>query len=248
MNIKLWLKKKFRSLYYNFFNHEIVRISKPDVLSGNKWMINKNYGRAYYKGYYEPLITEYLIKVLQKEGVFYDIGAHCGYFSLIASEICKEGATVSFEPSPQNFDFLKQIKELNFSDRWLLVNKAVSNSKGQIKFLAGKTSSTGRISEKGELLVDQIDLDSFIEESKLSPTIIKIDVEGHADQVLNGFSKFESLDNNCKLLIEIHDNSDEWSYIINRFGNNYSITNIHGQELNLEDKVSSHVIITKRDT
>lgn len=224
-----------------------VRISKPEALAGSKWISNKHYGRAYFKGYYEPEITEYLIESLQDSDVFYDVGAHCGYFSLLASKICKEGSIVSFEPFPPNFDFLNKIRNLNYTERWAIVNKAISNVSGQIGFQQGKTTSTGKVSNDSSFLVDKVNLDTFIAKTGLTPTVIKIDVEGHADKVLEGFRTFELLPN-CRLLIELHENSNERSYIIDRFRKKYRILNIKGQESNLEKERPSHVLIEALNT
>ena len=49
---------------------------------------------------FEPGLTTFFLKEFQKGDVFYDVGAHYGYFSLLASErVGKAGHVVSIEPT-----------------------------------------------------------------------------------------------------------------------------------------------------
>jgi hypothetical protein len=86
----------FRNLYYGLFNNTQVTIKKPSPLNGYRWIMDKNYGRAYFKGYYEPELTTYIIENLSNDSCFIDIGSHAGYFSLLAGSIAKKGNVISF--------------------------------------------------------------------------------------------------------------------------------------------------------
>jgi hypothetical protein len=49
-----------RNLYYGLFHNKEIIIKKPTKLNGYRWLMDKNYGRAYFKGYYEPKLTTYI--------------------------------------------------------------------------------------------------------------------------------------------------------------------------------------------
>ena len=50
-------------------------------------------------GTYEPELTHLLIDSLDDGGVFWDIGAHAGYYSMVAAQLVgRSGEIVAFEP------------------------------------------------------------------------------------------------------------------------------------------------------
>ncbi len=67
-----------------------------------------------FKGAHEPGTTA-LFKKLVKEGMtVVDIGAHIGYFSLLAASLVREkGSVFAFEPEPRNYALLVRNIELN---------------------------------------------------------------------------------------------------------------------------------------
>lgn len=68
-------------------------------------------------------ITEYL-----KPGdVFFDVGAHYGWMSMVAARRTgRSGRVVAFEPSPSSVDFLRYHKQVNGLTQIEIVPKAVT--------------------------------------------------------------------------------------------------------------------------
>ena len=63
---------------------------------------------------YEPETSQFVEKVLKGGDCFVDIGAHIGYFSLLAAKIVGDhGSVLSFEPERKNYDQLKQHIAMN---------------------------------------------------------------------------------------------------------------------------------------
>lgn len=57
----------------------------------------------------EIRLAKFLILNLKESDVFFDIGAHYGYFSLLASALTgKSGMVFAFEPSPESYEILKE--------------------------------------------------------------------------------------------------------------------------------------------
>jgi FkbM family methyltransferase len=198
----------------------VVTIKGYSHLDKCRWLIDEKYGMAYYKGYYEPQLCQFILRNLHDESVFVDVGSHAGYFGLFAACLVKGGTVYSYEPEPYNFNFIKKIKEINSFKNWVLINKAVANKVGTINFNTNLgSSSTGKIDELGGLEVEVTSLDVELREvSRLD--IIKIDVEGFGGQVIIGAAniirKFKP-----RLMIEIHRGTEELEIVLSQLGGLY---------------------------
>jgi FkbM family methyltransferase len=53
------------------------------------------------------------MKLVKKSSRFYDIGAHFGYYSMLANAINDKISIVAFEPMPGAFHYLKKNCSLN---------------------------------------------------------------------------------------------------------------------------------------
>ena len=235
------IKLLFRPLYYFFSKGRVVNIQGYQHLKGYRWIINHNYGMAYFKGYYEPLICRILTKHLTKDSVFVDVGGHAGYFSLFAAAISTNGNVFSFEPEPNNYKFMNSILKLNDVSNWSIINKAAGEESGQLFFEVGSTSSTGRMSENGKLPVEVTTLNAELVNLKRLD-LIKIDVEGFGGRVIQGgldvILRFQPI-----LMIEIHQNSDELETILKYLGETYLFQDIENGEMINSVLQSPHFII-----
>jgi FkbM family methyltransferase len=144
-------------------------------------------------GDYEPSLTLFLGRYLHKESIFLDVGANEGYFSLIAA--IKGAQVYAVEPSRQNQDLLKRNVEGNsLSGRITLLPYAAGDANTQITFhessLNGMWSSIGKGKTNflsREVKVRMCRLEDVV---PVRPDIVKIDVEGFEDKVLEGCSSW----------------------------------------------------------
>lgn len=129
------------------------------------------------------------------KGVFFDVGANIGAYTLIASEI--PGATVvSIEPHPESYRLLRNNVRLNHRHNVTCVNAAASDCEGTLVLSSGSELSTnsvmdGRTPGNKAVMVNSTTLAKLCDDLKLQPTIMKIDVEGHELFVLSGYSNFK---------------------------------------------------------
>jgi FkbM family methyltransferase len=141
-----------------------------------------------------------------------DVGAHVGYFSLLAArQVGPTGKVFSFEPDPINFELLERNINLNGYTNITAVNAAVADAVGS-RTLFQTTLDSGRHStyhhglpESGSVEVDTWTLDAFIE-TKDWPVIdlVKVDVEGAEVDVLNGMAGLCERMPNIRLIIEFN--------------------------------------------
>lgn len=156
-------------------------------LRGKKWIKGSGVS-GYWLGVYEADKQRIFMELVNEGDIIYDVGAHAGFYTLLASNLVKEkGEVVAFEPAPKNFEYLKRHLELNSVKNVKAFPVAVSNEQGSAYFTAGHSSSTGKLSKEGKLNVDTVALDCLTAKNDLpDPDVMKIDVEGEEYNVLLG--------------------------------------------------------------
>jgi FkbM family methyltransferase len=154
---------------------------------GFRWIVGSS-NHGCWLGSYEYKKQLRMKEAIADGAVFYDVGAHVGFYSLLASRLVgPSGSVYAFEPLPQNLSYLyKHVREngLQFVH---VVESAISREIGVASFSAGRSSSTGRLTSHGTYQVRTISLDEFVRRDLgPPPTILKIDVEGEEADVLRG--------------------------------------------------------------
>lgn len=147
-----------------------------------------------------PLIMHSLFKT---DGVFLDIGANSGYYSILALIARNRPASIySFEPSEDALKFFRKNLELNNlgADGFEVIAMALSNQVGSAELYYPvnthnllETSQTLEKHHKGREEYEKTDrvevttLDEFVQSRSITRLdLIKIDVEGHEGAVLEG--------------------------------------------------------------
>ena len=152
----------------------------------------------------EIRLAKFLINYLNNNDTFLDVGAHYGYFSLLASKLVGNlGKVIAFEASPTTHKILQK-NELN-SENIIVYNLAVSDENKHLTFY----EFPNLFSEYNTLDINQfikedwfseyapksvrvksIILSDFVVDEKINPKVIKIDVEGAEFKVINGLRKY----------------------------------------------------------
>ncbi|MCJ7515977.1 MAG: FkbM family methyltransferase [Dehalococcoidia bacterium] len=145
-------------------------------------------------GVWERFQTKLFKDSIHEGMVVVDIGAHIGYYTLLAAErVGKNGAVFAFEPDESNYDLLIKNIEQNEYSNVTPVKKAVTSSTGTVKlFLNARESGEHSIIEDKRrqkvVLVDSVALDDFLD-ADCAVDVIKMDVEGAEMAALLGMSK-----------------------------------------------------------
>ena len=138
-------------------------------------------------GRYEPEQTAHFVRLVRPGATVIDVGAHAGYYTLLASILAGDSGSVwAFEPDPINARFLRDHMNVNHRRNVHVEQLAVSDARGSARFRHGTGSGTGRLDRDGDLDVGTVRLDDFCLEHSIKPSALKIDVEGGELAVLDG--------------------------------------------------------------
>ena len=147
------------------------------------------------------------------QSLFVDVGSATGAASIpIALKFSKGVSIIAFEPATNAFFLFSESIKRNNIESVILTKSAVSDFVGQVEFVEYGEDSTGNVpylpemstisfsgvsnGNSNRINVDCVSLDEFfvndkkINNNSFSSVVIKIDVEGFEEHVLNGAIKF----------------------------------------------------------
>lgn len=192
------------SLFYAF-KETIIR---ADFAA--KLVIPRGYKQVtlYIEGY-EPGTTALISHLLKPGMTMVDIGAHLGYYTLLAAlKVGKEGRVFAFEPDPYYFQFLTRNLKLNgIKECVYTYQMAVADKDGTTTFFPDRSDGRGNlyvpVIYTRKIIVPTVALDSFFERlgwPKVDP--IKIDVEGAEEAVFKGMKELSRRNKFLRLVVE----------------------------------------------
>ena len=165
-------------------------------------------------GTYEEATQHLFLAHIKRGEVVYDLGAHRGYFSLLASRIVgEEGKVFAFEPLPENVRFIVAHAELNGCENIFPRPYAITRRAGSVTItnLADHLANTTRVEsprfspQAPKLQVEARALDELVGRGLPPPQFMKIDIEGSEYDALVGAR--EILERNRPLLyVSVHEN------------------------------------------
>jgi FkbM family methyltransferase len=143
------------------------------------------------QGMYDYNNMQLVKRTLAEGGMFVDVGANVGAFSLIAAEQSR-ARVVAYEPHPATFKQLQHNLLRNGRQNVVAVCAAVGDRDGEILISdtpgAATTHAVSAVerSRKPAISVPLLRLDRDLSRRGLTPDVIKIDVEGFEFEVLSG--------------------------------------------------------------
>lgn len=154
---------------------------------GMRWIVGSG-DHGYWLGSYEIGFQRVFAKSIELGAVVFDIGAHVGFYTLLAARRVGPGGHIyAFEPLARNVSFLERHIQINELDNVSLQQMAISDRSGTVSFGGGVSSSTGHITTSGEEQVQASALDDLLDTGEIDPpALMKIDVEGAEGAVLRG--------------------------------------------------------------
>lgn len=147
-------------------------------------------GSLAFAGGFEIGLTRQLRSLGRSGGLFVDVGANMGYFSLVWAAANPANRVIAFEASPSVFTRLvKNIERNNLADRIEARPEAASDVAGNVRFDTGPADQTGwggiaPDGAQGSIEVPAVRLDETLAGRTID--VLKIDVEGAELLVLRG--------------------------------------------------------------
>lgn len=167
---------------------------------------------------YEKATSLFLLRYLQPGATFVDIGAHFGYFSLLASRLVgSDGRVVAIEAMPTTFGYLDANLRANDVANVTAVNLAAAAEPMQLTFRdfgvvnsslnssgAARGVLAGREAAAVEVAVEARRGDDILRDAGVTRAdIIKIDAESSEEQVLAGLDATLAATPRPMVLIEL---------------------------------------------
>lgn len=149
---------------------------------------------------YEPEVTPEFYERARTSRVTLDVGAHVGYFAVLAGIANPAGKVYAFEPLPPIFERLRSNVDLNQLHNVECVQTVASDRRGEIGFYYStatplpSSSSTSRdfMKDVAEVVCSNLPtlpLDEFIEQRGIvGVDLVKLDTETAEPLVLAGMS------------------------------------------------------------
>ena len=141
---------------------------------------------------------------------FIDIGANLGLFTMVASRhLGPDGRVIAFEPNQKTFRDLADNLATNGCTNVVTVCAGVSSKTARVAFDPGPADHSGiaHISETGSstimVLGSQQVADLILDIAAGRRMTIKIDVEGHENQVIEALVPLLGESNVAKLIVEV---------------------------------------------
>jgi FkbM family methyltransferase len=179
---------------------------------------------------WEPYESSLMARALRPGATFVDVGAHIGYYTLLAArEVGRRGRVLAFEPAPENYALLAHNVRQNHLEQVVqTANLAVSERSQELTlYLCEQNNGDHRIypttpnddklfnygQTRKPMPVRAISLDEYLEQHPVGPIdMIKLDVQGAELKVLRGMQTTLQQNPNVTLFMEY------WPYGLRQSG------------------------------
>ena len=200
------MKKKLYKLLPGFIKNKIRQLYYFKKFSAVTWNDEKDLE---------------VIRLLVKPGdTVLDIGTNFGlYTKFLSLQVGNNGKVYAFEPVPDTFDTLENNVNKSGLINVTCIKKAVSNAAGEA-YISIPTYEDGsenyyeaslqQANSKNGIRIETIALDEWYKNKIQQLSFIKLDVEGHEPEALQGMTKMIE-EFHPKMMIEINDGFENGS-------------------------------------
>jgi FkbM family methyltransferase len=147
-----------------------------------------------------------------------DCGSHIGMSILYAKTLYPDSQVLGFEPAPDTFRLLSENIRQNGLKDVFLVNKAVGNREGKLKFYGDDSLTSSIFASRGDSRklteVEVVQLSRYIDRPV---TFLKLDVEGAEDLVLDDLARNSKLGLIRQMTVEYHHHIEKNADALSRF-------------------------------
>ena len=160
---------------------------------GRKWRVGSGV-IACWLGIYENDEMAVFGGLIKPGDTVYDLGAHSGYFTLLAAKLAgPSGKVVAVEPHPLNLVALQRNLDINHVSNTTIVDRAIIDRHDSEVGLSADAVGFGYagtvVASGGTFKVRTATLDGLVDSGAPHPDVIKMDVEAMEAAVCDGASK-----------------------------------------------------------
>lgn len=200
------------------------------------------------RGGFEPTVKQVIHTALQNGGIMLDIGANIGVFSLAAAQL-PDVEVIAFEPSPRELQRLHRNVALNPNLPIIVMPYACGSKAGKESMFQASGDNTGANSMAQEpdsesyetITIRTVVPGNYLHEDILKKVrLVKIDVEGYEQVVLDGLAQSMEHLKNATFVLEINPpcleragSSSKWIY---EFFEKQGLTGLLGIETDETDE------------
>jgi FkbM family methyltransferase len=159
---------------------------------GDDWVSNQ----VFWRGWYEPEASRLFFEVARRSPLTIDVGAHVGYYALLAALANCTGSVIAVEPVPTAVERIERNIRINDLTNVEVIKAAAAATSGTAEFFywsAGVPCSAGLSSEWAErwggassFQVRTLPLDQLIGERRVG--LAKLDTETTEPDALRGMA------------------------------------------------------------
>jgi len=208
MNKSILKTFHLRTRIKEYFRRKGIRVKIPKYQT----FLNKNF--YLYGNISLDYDTGWSIELSKKANIIFDVGCNIGINSILFNQFSSAKKIYLFEPNPDALSIAVENSILNnFAEKVRIFNYCISNKNDQVmKFYSVLEGAAGSIYQdfsktasdlKSSYNVKTKTIDTVCEDENIIPDFVKIDVEGHELQVLEGAYK-TALKGKTQFLVEMH--------------------------------------------
>ena len=205
-----WLWDRIRPTYDRMLSTVARNRGLERVINGTDRFRLSAQSRWFIAEKYEPAVWGRVMREVSAGDHVAEVGASIGLYALaFAGRVGAAGHVTAFEPDPDSISALEANIAVNgWQDRVTVIRAAVGQCSGQVRFASARGQES-RIEIRpevcdGVIAVPMVTLDDALAGQRID--VIKIDVEGFEQQVLEGARKIltEERQRPRAILVEVH--------------------------------------------
>jgi FkbM family methyltransferase len=195
---------RFLIMFYNMI--PLKRYLKRSIYNYRMYLDVKDAGisRSLLLYAQRELDHKFMLEEIVTPGMnIFDIGANIGYYVIMERKLLgAHGSVTAIEPSPRNTDLLKKNMSLNNINDVSVYTMAISDTVEKKDFYLAKQTNlntfhatgSGKTHLSGQVIsVDTMTVPGLSKKINVKPDLIRMDVEGHEVEVINGM--IDAIDN-----------------------------------------------------
>lgn len=195
------------------------------VLSSYGIKLAPNWGDPAFEVYYDGLYGRELVEIItnqEKNFYFLDIGANQGLYAILAAKNKNCIKSFAFEPIPRTAYFLRKNIILNNQENKISIfEEAISNIKTEMEIKYKDPAKASLLKARQNNLKNKCKIKvvnhkklNFLAIKENKNVIVKIDVEGLEEVVINEIIKTNFFDNITEIIYEVIE-SEKWNKLVN---------------------------------